>query len=47
VPYLYYVTKPGACGRLSFAATYPKFQRLQAKYNKARAAAGGRSPTTC
>jgi UPF0755 protein len=47
VPYLYYVTKPGACGRLSFAATYSKFQQLQAHYNNARAAAGGKSPTTC
>ena len=47
VPYLYYVTKPGACGRLSFAATYGAFQRLQTRYNNARAAAGGRSPTTC
>jgi UPF0755 protein len=47
VPYLYYVTKPGACGRLSFAATYSEFQKLQAKYNNARAAAGGKSPTTC
>ena len=47
VPYLYYVTKPGACGRLSFATTYAKFQQLSAKYNNARAAAGGRSPTTC
>ena len=47
VPYLYYVTKPGACGRLSFAATYTEFQHLQAHYNNARAAAGGRSPTTC
>jgi UPF0755 protein len=47
VSYLYYVTKPGACGRLSFATTYSQFQRLQANYNNARAAAGGKSPTKC
>jgi UPF0755 protein len=47
VSYLYYVTKPGACGELSFATTYSQFQRLQANYNNARAAAGGKSPTKC
>jgi len=47
VPYLYYVTKPGACGRLLFATTYAEAQRQQARYNNARAAAGGKSPTSC
>jgi UPF0755 protein len=47
VPYLYYVTKPGACGQLSFAANYRHFLRLQNAYNNARAAAGGKSPTKC
>ncbi|HEX3668618.1 MAG TPA: aminodeoxychorismate lyase, partial [Acidimicrobiia bacterium] len=47
VPYLFYVTKPGACGRLLFATTYAQAQRQQARYNNARAAAGGKSPTSC
>ncbi len=47
VPYLYYVTKPGACGRLLFATTYATAQRQQARYHNARAAAGGKSPTNC
>jgi UPF0755 protein len=47
VPYLYYVTKPGACGRLLFATTYDKALKQQARYHNARAAAGGKSPTTC
>jgi uncharacterized YceG family protein len=47
VPYLYYVTKPGACGQLLFASTYAQAQRQQARYNNARAAAGGKSPTKC
>ncbi len=47
VPYLYYVTKPGACGRLLFATTYAKAQRQQARYHNARAASGGKSPTSC
>ncbi len=45
--YLYYVTKPGACGRLVFATTLAEHNRQQAAYDKARAAAGGKSPTTC
>ena len=47
VSYHYYVTKPGACGKLAFATTYAQFQKLQANYNNARAAAGGKSPTSC
>jgi UPF0755 protein len=47
VPYLYYVTRPGACGKLSFATTDAQFQRLVDKYNTAREAAGGKSPTSC
>jgi len=47
VPYLYYVTKPGACGKLTFATTDAEFQRLVDQYNSARAAAGGKSPTSC
>jgi cell division protein YceG involved in septum cleavage len=46
VPYLYYVVKPGTCPvKLAFATTNAQFQRLQAQYNSARAAAGGNSPT--
>jgi UPF0755 protein len=46
VPYLYYVVKPGTCPvKLAFATTNAEFQRLQAQYNSARAAAGGNSPT--
>ncbi len=45
--YLYYVTKPGACGRLLFANTFAQAQRDQSRYERARSAAGGNSPTTC
>ncbi len=45
--YLYYVTKPGACGKLLFAHTFAQAQRDQARYERARNAAGGNSPTTC
>jgi uncharacterized YceG family protein len=45
--YLYYVTKPGACGRLVFATTLAEHDRQQAAYEDARNAAGGKSPTTC
>jgi UPF0755 protein len=47
VSYLYYVVKPGTCGRHAFSSTFEQFQRDQATYNAARDAAGGRSPTTC
>jgi UPF0755 protein len=45
--FLYYVVKPGECGRHAFSTTYAQFQRDSARYNQARAAAGGRSPTKC
>jgi UPF0755 protein len=45
--YLYYVTKPDSCNRLSFSTTYAQFQKDVAAYKKARAAAGGNSPTNC
>jgi peptidoglycan lytic transglycosylase G len=47
VGYLYYVVKPGTCGRLAFSSTYARFQSDVARYNSARAAAGGNSPTSC
>ncbi|MFN8159757.1 MAG: endolytic transglycosylase MltG [Solirubrobacterales bacterium] len=45
--YLYYVTKPGSCNRLTFSSTDAQFQRDVDAYNQARAAAGGNSPTNC
>ena len=45
--YLFYVVKPGTCGRHSFAATDAEHQRNVARYNAAREAKGGKSPTTC
>jgi UPF0755 protein len=45
--YLFYVVKPGSCGQLSFSATEAQFQRDVERYNSAREAAGGNSPTTC
>ena len=47
VGYLYYVNDPGTCGRLAFSTTEAQFQRNVQRYNAARTAAGGNSPTTC
>jgi cell division protein YceG involved in septum cleavage len=47
VDYLYYVVKPGTCGEHSFSSTDAEFQADVARYNEAREAAGGKSPTTC
>ncbi|HET7052479.1 MAG TPA: endolytic transglycosylase MltG [Solirubrobacterales bacterium] len=47
VGYLYYVTEPGACGKLAFSETAAEFEADVASYNEARAAAGGESPDTC
>jgi UPF0755 protein len=47
VDFRYYVVKPGTCGRHAFSATDAEFQRDRARYDTARAQAGGRSPTTC
>jgi uncharacterized YceG family protein len=47
VSYRYYVVKPGACGKHAFSSTYAKFQADSRRYNIARNAAGGKSPTTC
>jgi len=47
VGYLYYVTEPGTCGRLAFSKTAAEFEADVARYNEARAAAGGNSPDTC
>jgi UPF0755 protein len=45
--YLFYVTTPGACGKLTFAKTEAEFEAAVQKYNSAREAAGGKSPTSC
>jgi uncharacterized YceG family protein len=45
--FLYYVVKPGTCGEHAFSSTDEQFQRDVARYNRARDAAGGKSPTTC
>ena len=47
VGYLYYVVKPGTCGEHAFSSTSEQFERDQQRYNEAREAAGGKSPTDC
>lgn len=47
VPYLFYVVKPGTCGEHAFSSTDAQFQRDVQRYDDARAAAGGKSPTKC
>lgn len=45
--FLYYVVKPGTCGRHAFSSSNAQFLADVARYNDARNKAGGRSPTTC
>jgi uncharacterized YceG family protein len=47
VPYLFYVVKPGTCGQHAFSSTDAQFEQDVQRYNDARDAAGGKSPTTC
>ncbi|HEV7774379.1 MAG TPA: endolytic transglycosylase MltG [Conexibacter sp.] len=47
VPYLFYVVKPGTCGQHAFSSTDAQFEQDVQRYNDARNAAGGKSPTTC
>jgi uncharacterized YceG family protein len=47
VPYLFYVVKPGTCGEHAFSSTDAQFERDVQRYNDAREAAGGKSPTRC
>ena len=47
VDHLYYVVKPGTCGEHAFSSTDAQFQRDVARYNAAREARGGQSPTDC
>jgi UPF0755 protein len=45
--FLFYVVKPGTCGRHNFAETDAEFQAYVNEYNRARDENGGKSPTTC
>jgi uncharacterized YceG family protein len=45
--YLFYVTTPGACGKLTFAKTEAEFEAAVRRYESAREAAGGNSPDSC
>jgi len=45
--FLYYVVKPGTCGKHAFSSSYAQFLRDSKRYNAARAASGGRSPEHC
>lgn len=45
--HLFYVTTPGACGKLTFAETEAEFENAVEEYNSAREAAGGNSPDSC
>lgn len=45
--HLFYVTTPGACGKLTFTETEAEFEEAAAEYHSARDAAGGNSPDTC
>jgi len=45
--YLFYVVKPGTCGKHNFAKTDAEFQGYVNEYNRARDKNGGKSPTTC
>jgi UPF0755 protein len=47
VDHLFYVVKPGTCGEHAFSSTEAEFNRDVARYNSAREAAGGQSPTEC
>jgi UPF0755 protein len=43
----YFVVKPGTCGEHAFSSNDADFARDEARYNQARAASGGKSPTRC
>src|SRR5205085_10730106 len=45
--YLYFVVKPGTCGSSVFTSNYKRFLADSARYQRARARKGGRSPTKC
>jgi len=45
--FLFYVVKPGTCGKHNFAKSDAEFQGYVNQYNRARDKNGGKSPTTC
>jgi UPF0755 protein len=45
--FIFYVTEPGACGKLAFSSTEAEWERDVQRYESAREAAGGNSPDTC
>jgi UPF0755 protein len=45
--YLFYVNQPGTCGKLAFSKTEAEFEADVARYEAARAAAGGNEPDSC
>jgi UPF0755 protein len=45
--FLYYVVKPGTCGKHDFSTTLRQHERKAARYERARALRGGKSPTNC
>jgi UPF0755 protein len=45
--FLFYVVKPGTCGKHNFAKTDAEFQGYVNQYNRARDKNHGKSPTTC
>lgn len=45
--YIFYVTDPGTCGKLTFAKTEAEFEKAVDEYETAREEAGGNSPDTC
>jgi UPF0755 protein len=45
--FLYYVVKPCGDGAHAFSRSYAQFLRDRARYERARARRGGRSPTRC
>lgn len=45
--YLFYVVKPGTCGEHEFNETLEEHTDAQERYDSAREAAGGKSPTEC
>ncbi|MEJ7797652.1 MAG: endolytic transglycosylase MltG [Solirubrobacteraceae bacterium] len=47
VDFRYYVVKPGTCGEHAFSSSFEQFDRDRQRYDQARDAAGGNSPTTC
>jgi UPF0755 protein len=47
VDHLYYVVKPGTCGEHAFSSSGEQFERDRQRYNEARDAQGGQSPTDC